>query len=57
VVPGKAMYLRRHRLTAARQRLTITVPRKPGHAGVDPRSLLVDLRQRDNFVDLAPPPR
>ena len=52
VVPGKPMYLRRHHLTAARQTITVTLPKEPGHAGVDPRSLLVDLRQRDNFVDV-----
>ena len=46
------MYPRRHHVTDARQTLTVTVPKEPGHAGVDPRSLLVDVRQRDNFVDV-----
>ncbi|QSX79741.1 hypothetical protein [Agrilutibacter solisilvae] len=26
--------------------------REPGHVGVDPRSLLVDVKPRDNFVDV-----
>ena len=29
------------------------VPGEPGHVGVDPRALLVDVRPRDNFVDVA----
>lgn len=52
VIPGKAMYLRKHRLTRAMQSITVTVPREPGHVGVDPRALLVDVRPRDNFVDV-----
>ena len=53
VIVGKPMYLKKHRLTKAAQTITVTVPREPGHAGVDPRTLLVDLRPRDNFVDVA----
>ena len=52
VMVGKPMYLRRHRLTATQQTITVTVPREPGHAGVDPRALLVDVRPRDNFVEV-----
>ncbi len=53
VIVGKPMYLQKHRLTRAAQTITVIVPNEPGHAGVDPRSLLVDLRVRDNFVDVA----
>lgn len=52
VILGKPMYLEKHRLTDARQTITVTVPSEPGHVGVDPRALLVDVRPRDNFVDV-----
>ena len=47
------MYLRKHRINQATQTITVTVPREPGHAGIDPRALLVDVRPRDNFVNVA----
>lgn len=52
VILGKPMYLEKHRLREARQTITVTVPREPGHVGVDPRALLVDVRPRDNVVDV-----
>ena len=36
----------------AAQTITVVVPGEPGHVGVDPRALLVDVRPRDNFVDV-----
>ncbi|HWI24357.1 MAG TPA: M1 family aminopeptidase, partial [Lysobacter sp.] len=54
VIPGKPMYLRKHHIDRATQTITVTVPQEPGHVGVDPRALLVDVRPRDNFVDVAP---
>lgn len=53
VVPGKPMYLEKHRIGAANQTIVVTVPQEPGHVGADPRALLVDVRPRDNFVDVA----
>ena len=53
VILGKPIYLTRHRITSARQTITVAVSREPGHVGVDPRALLVDVRPRDNFVDVA----
>jgi len=53
VILGQPMYLARHRITSARQTITVTTSREPGHVGVDPRALLVDVRPRDNFVDVA----
>lgn len=50
---GKPMILQRHRVTNARQTITVTVPAEPGHVGIDPRALLVDLRPRDNVVEVA----
>ena len=53
VDPGKPIYLEKHRLTKASQTITVTVAGEPGHVGVDPRALLVDVRPRDNFVEVA----
>ena len=53
VIAGKPAYLRRHRLRQAGQTVTVLLPEEPGHVGVDPRALLVDLRPRDNFAELA----
>lgn len=52
VILGKPMYLKQHRLTGTRQTITVTVAGEPGHVGVDPRGLLVDVRPRDNFTDV-----
>jgi len=53
VILGKPMFLERHRITKAKQTITVTVSGEPGHVGVDPRALLVDVRPRDNFADVA----
>ncbi len=53
VIPGKPMYLQKHRVTRAQQTITVIVPAEPGHAGIDPRTLLVDVRPRDNIIDVA----
>ncbi len=50
---GKPIYLEKHRITSATEAIVVVVPSKPGHVGVDPRALLVDVRPRDNFVDVA----
>ncbi|QSX79749.1 ABC transporter permease/M1 family aminopeptidase [Agrilutibacter solisilvae] len=52
VIPGKPLYLARHRLDSRQQAITVVVPREPGHVGVDPRALLVDVKPRDNFVEV-----
>ena len=49
---GTPMHLKKHRVTQASQTITLELPREPGHVGVDPRALLVDLKPRDNFVDV-----
>ena len=46
--PGEALYLRKHRLHAGTQRITVTVRGQPATAGVDPRHVLIDTRRRDN---------
>lgn len=52
VIPGKPMYLAKHRINKAQQTIVVTVPDEPGHVGVDPRALLVDVKPRDNFTDI-----
>jgi hypothetical protein len=41
-------YLQKHRISAGRQTITVTVPGRPARAGIDPRYLLVDLDTDDN---------
>ena len=52
VILGTPMYLKMHRVTRATETITLELPREPGHVSVDPRALLVDLKPRDNFVDV-----
>jgi hypothetical protein len=37
---GRRLYLRKHRLRAGRQTITVTLPHAPDRAGVDPYGLL-----------------
>lgn len=53
VIMGSPLYLEKHHITKPAQTITVIVSGEPGHAGIDPRSLLVDLRPRDNFVDVS----
>ncbi len=46
--PGEPLYLRLHRIRSGEQRITVTVPREPATAGIDPRHLLIDVRPGDN---------
>ncbi|MCC8362137.1 hypothetical protein LK996_03485 [Lysobacter sp. A6] len=52
VIPGKPIYLAKHRIHQANQAIVVTVPEAPGHVGIDPRALLVDVKPRDNFADI-----
>ncbi|HYH79199.1 MAG TPA: hypothetical protein VEX86_05360 [Longimicrobium sp.] len=52
---GEALYRRMHRVRPGRQRITVTVPRKPARAGIDPRSLLIDVKGDDNVVEVTGP--
>jgi ABC-2 type transport system permease protein len=49
---GGPLYLRMHRVRAGDQTITVTVPRKPTRAGIDPYHLLVDLEVDDNLRDV-----
>lgn len=53
--PSKPLYLRRHRIRYGEQRITVTVPRKPARAGIDPRSLLIDVDAKDNSQEITLP--
>ncbi len=50
---GAQVYRRLHRIRSGTQRLTLTVPATATWAGVDPRSLLFDLKPGDNVVRVA----
>lgn len=56
-VPGKTaepLYLQKHRVMSGQQTITVTVPRKPSRAGIDPRYLLLGRASEDNMKSLAP---
>jgi ABC-2 type transport system permease protein len=42
------LYLQKHRVRSGEQRITVIVPKKPAQAGIDPRSLLIDVEPNDN---------
>ena len=50
--PGEALYLQRHRIRDGRQTITVTVPRLPARAGIDPARKLIDPNKGDNVVEL-----
>ena len=41
-------YLHKHRIRSGTQTITVTMPRKPTRAGIDPNHLLIDLETDDN---------
>ena len=47
---GKPLYLQKHRVHSGKQTITVTVPRKPARAGIDPNHLLIDLEIGDNIT-------
>lgn len=47
--PGEPLYLQMHRQVSGQQTITVTVPKKPAHAGIDPFHLLIDLKTNDNI--------
>ena len=49
---GEPLYLQKHKLRTGQQTLIITVPEKPGRAGIDPNQLL-DRKVEDNFIILS----
>ncbi|AYA35997.1 hypothetical protein D3Y59_02350 [Hymenobacter oligotrophus] len=49
---GKPLYLQKHRIRSGQQTISVTVPRKPARAGIDPYLLLVDLDGDNNVKDV-----
>jgi hypothetical protein len=43
-------YVQQHRVHSGTQTIALTVPRKPDHAGIDPRHLLSDLGETDDNI-------
>jgi ABC-2 type transport system permease protein len=41
-----------HRVHSGEQTITVTVPRKPAHAGIDPYHLLIDWEMDDNIEEV-----
>jgi ABC-2 type transport system permease protein len=49
---GESLSLKQHRIHTGKQTLSITVPREPARAGIDPRNKLIDQRRDDNVVEV-----
>jgi hypothetical protein len=49
---GEALYLQRHRIRSGAQTISITVPREPARAGIDPQRKLIDRQGQDNVVEV-----
>lgn len=49
---GETLYLRNHRIRSGTQTITVTVPKKPSDAGIDPYLLLIDLERFDNVEEV-----
>jgi ABC-2 type transport system permease protein len=47
--PGKPFYAQKHRIRSGQQAITVTMPRTPASAGIDPNHLLIDLKTADNI--------
>jgi len=45
---GEPLHFEKRRLRSGAQSITVTVPRKPGRAGIDPYHLLLDRDVQDN---------
>ena len=46
---GEPIYLQKHCIRSTEQTITVTVPRKPARAGIDPYHLLIDWEMDDNI--------
>ena len=50
--PDKILYLQQHRVRSGLQSIEIEVTAKPALAGIDPKSLLMDLKNYDNVAEV-----
>jgi hypothetical protein len=51
--PGETLHLAQHRLRDGQQTITITVPRAPARAGVDPYRKFIERERDDNMASVA----
>jgi ABC-type transport system involved in multi-copper enzyme maturation permease subunit len=49
---NEPLYLQLHCIRSGEQTIKVTVPRKPDRGGIDPNSLMIDLRLDDNVMHL-----
>lgn len=49
---GETLYLEMHRIRSGQQTITVTVPREPSDAGIDPYHLLIELERFDNVEEV-----
>lgn len=49
---GETLYLQKHRLRSGEQTITLTVPREPADAGIDPYHLLIEVERFDNVEEV-----
>ncbi|HEU4452852.1 MAG TPA: hypothetical protein VFR81_07315, partial [Longimicrobium sp.] len=49
---GETLYLRKHRIRSGPQTITVTVPKKPSDAGIDPYLVLIDTERFDNVEEV-----
>ena len=45
---GEPLYLKPHHVRSGKQTITVTVPRRPARAGVDPSRTLIERERDDN---------
>ncbi|GLC24972.1 ABC transporter permease/M1 family aminopeptidase [Roseisolibacter agri] len=50
--PGAPLYLKQHRIRAGQQTITVTVPRAPARAGIDPYRRLIERERDDNLAEV-----
>ncbi|HEX2203174.1 MAG TPA: hypothetical protein VHG91_07740 [Longimicrobium sp.] len=49
---GETLYLRKHRIRSGPQTITVTVPKQPSDAGIDPYVVLIDTERFDNVEEV-----
>jgi hypothetical protein len=49
---GETLYLRMHRIRSGQHTITLTVPKKPSDAGIDPYVVLIDTERFDNVEEV-----
>jgi hypothetical protein len=53
--PNVPIYMQMHRIRSGDQRITLTMPKDPARAGIDPRNLLIDVKPDDNLKGINRP--